>query len=298
MKNNYKFIFLIMFITSSINAQNLLEKLDKEFNVEEIDEIATFKTTRIGLSHSIETRKKGALQLSLYFRYWDTNAPSGQNFLADKVSTRYGLDYAFTDNFTLGIGYTNYDKLVDGYFKYQLLKQTKDSNKRWFSLTLVQTISHQELTSTIYDVYESVTTSENSYAFVTQALFARKFNPNLSLQITPSFIYRNKNNENDDPTSQFAIGIGGRHRLSKHTSFVSEYNYVLNSIDSIETYNTFLVGINWEVRNFIFQFHLTNARSFAEDLFLTKTTNNFNFRDPNLHFGFNTTYVIQTKRRK
>ena len=287
-----------MFITSSINAQNLLEKLDKEFNVEEIDEIATFKATRIGLSHSIETRKKGALQLSLHFRYWDTNAPSGQNFLADKVSTRYGLDYAFTDNFTLGIGYTNYDKLVDGYFKYQLLKQKKDSNKRWFSLTLVQTISHQELTNTIYDVYESATTSENSYAFVTQALFARKFNPNLSLQIAPSFIYRNKNNENDDPTSQFAIGIGGRHRLSKHTSFVSEYNYVLNSIDSIETYNTFMVGVNWEVRNFIFQFHLTNARSFAEDLFLTKTTNNFNFRDPNLHFGFNTTYIIQTKRRK
>jgi hypothetical protein len=33
-------------------------------------------------------------------------------------------------------------------------------------------------------------------------------------------------------------------------------------------------------------------------LFLTQTTNNFNFKDPNLHFGVNATYIIHTKKKK
>ena len=54
-----------MVLSSSINAQSLLDKLDKEFPEKPIYVIAAFKTTRIGLGHSIETRKKGALEISL-----------------------------------------------------------------------------------------------------------------------------------------------------------------------------------------------------------------------------------------
>ena len=46
------------------------------------------------------------------------------------------------------------------------------------------------------------------------------------------------------------------------------------------------------------QFHLTNVRNFAEDAFITQTANNFNFKDPNLHFGFNATFVLHTKKKK
>ena len=63
---------------SSINAQNLLDQLDQEFPDKPVYEIATFKTTRIGLGHSIETRKKGALEISLYNRYWNIPNFEGQ----------------------------------------------------------------------------------------------------------------------------------------------------------------------------------------------------------------------------
>ena len=299
MKNNYTHQFLlfafVLFI-SSVNAQSLLDKLNNEFSNTSFDEIATFKTTRLGLSHSIETRKKGALQLSLYFRYWDTPVATSQNFLADKVSTRYGLEYAFTDNFTFGFGYTNFDKITDGYLKYRLLKQNQDDKKGWLSMTLVQTLSHRKIENTNPNIYDS--SSENKYAFATQVLLARKFNPNLSLQIAPTFIHRESNSANNDPNNQFVIGFGGRHKITRHASIVSEYNYVVNPLKSIDTYNTFLFGVNWEVSDLMLQFHVTNARNFAEDTFLTQTTNNFNFKDPNLHFGVNATYIIHTKKKK
>lgn len=300
MKNNkiYLFLFvLFLLISSSLKAQNLLNKIHKEFDSISFDEIATFKTTRLGLGHSIETRKKGALQLSLYFRYWDTPTATSQNFLADVVSTRYGLDYALTDNFTFGLGYTNFDKIADSYFKYRILHQNQDRKKGWFSLTLVQTLSHRKVENANQNLYQP-STSENKYAFATQALFARKFNSNLSLQIAPTFVYRKGSTTNNDPNTQFAIGFGGRHKITEHTSIVSEYNYVINPIQSIETYNTFLFGVNWEVSDLMLQFHLTNARNFAEDTFITQTTNNFNFKDPNLHFGVNATYIIHTKKKK
>ena len=296
MKNKYIInFFILLFIgVSNVNAQSLLDKLDKEFPDIPVYKIATFKTTRIGIGHSIETRKKGALEISLYNRYWNIPNFEGQRFLADEVSTRYGLDYAFTDNFTIGLGYTNHDKVFDGLLKYKILKQQKESKKMPFSFTFVQGFSKRESTSsTLYN-----TTKQNKYAFTSQALFARKINTNLSVQITPTFIHRKSSSSDNTSNNQFAIGFGGRHKIGGHASIVSEYYYVSNPLKSIKTYNVFLVGINWELSHLMLQFHATNARSFVEDTFITQTTNNFNTKDGNFHFGFNATFVLHTKKKK
>jgi hypothetical protein len=287
--------FLVL--NSSINAQSLLDKLDKEFPTKPVYEIATFKTTRIGLGHSIETRKKGALEISLYNRYWNIPNFDGQRFLADKISTRYGLDYSFSDNLTLGLGYTNYDKISDGFAKYKLLKQRQNSKKGLVSITLVQGFSHRSIENTSSNIY-TPTSSSDKFAFTSQVLVARKFNSNFSLQITPTFIYREASSLTDDPNNQFAVGFGGRHKIGGHASIVSEYFYVANPLKSIQTYNVFMVGVNWELSHLLLQFQVTNARNFAEDTFITQTRNNFNAEDGNFHFGFNATFVLHTKKKK
>tara|TARA_B100000787_G_scaffold170067_1_gene163795 strand:+ start:14897 stop:15802 length:906 start_codon:yes stop_codon:yes gene_type:complete len=286
-----------MVLSSSINAQSLLEKLDKEFPEKPIYVIAAFKTTRIGLGHSIETRKKGALEISLYNRYWNIPNFEGQRFLADVVSTRYGLDYSFSDNFTFGLGYTNHDKITDGFVKHKLLKQRKNSKKRFISITLVQGFSHRNSENTNEDIYEPITSS-NKYAFTSQVLIARKINSELSLQISPTFIHKEASSLNSDPNNQFAIGFGGRHKIGSHASIVSEYFYVANPLKSVQTYNAFMVGVNWELSHLLLQFQVTNARNFVEDTFISQTKNNFNAKDGNFHFGFNATFVLQTKKKK
>jgi len=292
------FVFVFVLVYHSTNAQDLLDKLNKEFQDKPVYEIATFKTTRIGLGHSIETRKKGALEISLYNRYWNIPNFEGQRFLADVVSTRFGLDYAFSDNFTLGLGYTNHDEIFDGFIKYKLINQKKGSQKTPISITLFQGFSHRKLSNEYSDLYSVInTTSSDKYAFTSQVLIARKFNRNLSLQVTPTFIHRTADSQNNDPQSHFAVGLGGRHKISQHAAIVSEYYYVANPIESVDTYNVFMVGVNWELSHLMLQFHMTNARSFPEDTFITQTTNNFNAKDGNFHFGFNATFVLHTKKR-
>ena len=297
-KNNTIYItILVLTFCFKSNAQGLLEKLDNEFPNKPVYEIATFKTTRIGLGHSIETRKKGALEISLYNRYWNIPNFEGQRFLADVVSTRYGLDYAFSNNFTLGLGYTNHDKITDGFLKYKLLKQRKNSKKGWVSVTLLQAISQRKVENTSDNIYQQ-TSSSNKYAFTSQILIGKKINTEFSLQVAPTFIHREENPLTNDPNNQFAVAFGGRHKISNHASIVSEYFYVANPLKSVDTYNVFMVGVNWELSHLLLQFHMTNARNFAEDTFITQTRNNFNAKDGNFHFGFNATWVLQTKKRK
>lgn len=296
-KNTFLLLFCTFFIFFTIDAQDLLNKLDKEFTNSPLFEIATFKTTRIGLGQSIETRKKGALEISLYNRYWDKPNTQSQRFLADEVNIRYGLAYSFSDNFTFGFGYSNFDKISDTYVKYRLVKQKINSKKSPISITLLQSISHRVSDNANANFYGSATSSAK-YAFATQALIARKFSPELSFQVSPTFIYRAASNNFDDTKTHFAIGFGGRQKIAAHTSIVSEYFYVANPVKSVNTFNSFLIGLNWEVSDLMLQFHLTNARNFAEDTFITQTTNNFNFKDPNLHFGFNATFILHTKKKK
>ncbi|PQJ78368.1 DUF5777 family beta-barrel protein [Polaribacter porphyrae] len=302
MKNSIKkqllaLLFIVAY-SSSINAQDLLDKLNNELTNKPLYEIATFKTTRIGLGHSIETRKKGALEISLYNRYWNIPNFAGQRFLADVVSTRYGLDYAFSDNFTFGLGYTNHDKITDGFLKYKLFKQRKNSKKMPFSITLVQALSHRKLENANGNIYQQTSSSTDKYAFTSQVLIGKKINTELSLQVAPTFIHREENPLTNDPNNQFAVAFGGRHKIGNHAAIVSEYFYVTNPLKSVQTYNAFMVGVNWELSHLLLQFQITNARNFAEDTFITQTRNNFNAKDGNFHFGFNATWVLQTKKNK
>jgi hypothetical protein len=276
----------------------LLEKLNNEFPNKPVYEIATFKTTRIGLGHSIETRKKGALEISMYNRYWNLPTATSESFLADKVSTRFGLDYAFTDNFTIGLGYTNFDEISEGFLKYKLIKQQSGAKKGPFSITLFQGISHRKTESVGGTLYEPTTSSSDNYAFTSQVLIAKKINSKFSVQVSPTFIYRNKESFIDENNSQFAVGFGARHKISGHASIVSEYYYVTNPLKSVTSFAPFMVGVNWELSHLMLQFHVTNARNYAEDTFITQTTHNFNFKDPNLHFGFNATFVLHTSKKK
>ena len=297
-----KLLLTLLFFPSLLVSQDLLNQLDKEFPKTPVYEIAAFKTTRIGLGHSIETRKQGALEISLYNRFWNHKEGTTQRFLADEVSIRFGLDYAITDNFTIGAGYTNFDKITDGFLKYKFVKQVKDSKKSPFSMALLQTISHRNKEELpVYGQYGIPTSQGNTssvFSYTTQLLIARKFNTKFSAQLSPIFIGRNNSVFEGLPKNQYALGFGARYKVGGHVSIVSEYYQVFNPSKTVPTYNPFMIGVNWELSHLMLQFQMTNARNFADDTFITQTTNNFNFHDGNFHFGFNATFVLHLSKNK
>lgn len=301
MKNNKCFLvyfFMVMGFSMSINAQDLLDALEKEYPNTPQYEIATFKASRLSIGHSIETRKKGVLEIQAFNRYWNIPNFRGQSFIADKLGARIGLEYGISDRLTFGAGWSTLDRVYDGFFKYKLIRQRSDGKGSPISMTLFQNGSYRSERKSFGIDVNRFDEFSDKLAFTSQLLLARKFTPQFSAQISPTYIHRSSSTFAEDPNNQFAIGIGGRYKLGGHVSIVSEYYYVINPLKSINTYDAFSLGVNWELSDVMLQFQLTNTRAMVEDAFITQTPNNFNFKDGNFVFGFNAIFVLHLNQKK
>ncbi|MGV6832084.1 MAG: DUF5777 family beta-barrel protein [bacterium] len=282
-------IFSFALTFSSISSQSLLDKITPEESELTKYELSTFKGTRISIGHSVETRKKNSLELSFMSRYWNTRQETSNSFIADRMCSRFGIDYGISDNLTIGFGAGAPNGLFDSYLKYRLVKQTVEKGNP-FCITLVQAGTYR--TRSIGGI-EQRSNFYDKLAFTSQILIARKFTRNFSFQISPSFVHRTSSNFGIDDHNHFAIGFSPRYKVSNHVSIVSEYYYTLNPLKSIDTYNAFVLGVNWELSDLLLQFKMTNYQIFTEDAFITQTPQNFNFRNGNFFFGFHATYHIQ-----
>lgn len=288
-KNTFVFVVALiggMYISSS---QSLLEKLEAESSKELLYTLATFKSTRISIGHSVETRKKNVLEVSAMTRYWNLPKETSRAFVADKMSARFGIDYGISDRLTYGFGFSTLNGIFDNFLKYRLIRQ-HDNGPNKLSITLFQSMTH-----TGKKTYNPVGGDgfNNRLAFTTQILLARKFTRNFSLQLSPTLIKRNTATSPLDDKNQFALGFGGRYKVGNHVSIVSEYYYVTNPLKSSKTYGAFSLGTNWELSDLLLQFKLTNTGHFVEDTFITQTKRNFSFRDGHLYFGFHATFFLQ-----
>jgi hypothetical protein len=139
-------------------------------------------------------------------------------------------------------------------------------------------------------------------AYNAQLFIARKFSPNLSLQIMPTFIHRNAVNQAVEENDQIALGIGGRLKVTHSIALTSEYYYRLSAPDNDllpsgqKLYNSIGFGIDIETGGHVFQLIMTNATGLTERAFVTETTGDF--FDGDIRFGFNVSRGFQLGGRK
>lgn len=215
--------FLLFGLTaaSPILAQDdLLNMMDaKPAEAEPVK--ATFKTTRIINGQSIEQMAKRHLDFRINHRFGYVNSGYKQFWGLDYARVRLSLEYGITDRLMVGIGHNNVGtKAIDEFVKYKLLRQTT-SGSMPVSVSLFASAAHA-LTQSYKDQ-----SAVNRMAYCYQVLLARKFTDALSIQITPTMIHRNEvaDGLNNDI---FALGIGGRIKLTRRTSFNVEYFYLLD----------------------------------------------------------------------
>lgn len=288
-------LLILVFVVNSLFAQKgLLEILEDERGNNPQYTMATFKTTRISYAHSIETRKKGILEVMVTNRFWNTPSQYSQSFGADKMNSRIALEYGISDRLSTGFGGSTWDGLFDLYLKYRLVRQRDDTKGFPISITMFQNASYNSNAYTNPYIDDGF---GNRLSYTSQALIARKFTSDFSFQLAPTFVHKGFRISEEDPQNHFALGLGGRYKLGGHFSLVSEYYAVFNPIKTSDSYGPFSVGVNWELGDVMLQFMLTNASHIVEDAFITGTRYNFNFKDPNLNFGFTATYVIHFNRK-
>lgn len=309
MKKNLLIIFICTFAHSHICTfaqDDLMNMIDSGTPSKE-PVIATFKTTRIINAHSIETVKKKTLDVRITHRFGNM-ADSFAN-----IHTGYGLyqiqdiriafEYGITNELTIGLGKSKFNWIepVDGYLKYRLLQQTTD-NKIPIALTIVSTAAVAGVKA------NTDSTSEFSYpdkfvsrlSYVTQILVARKFGNVLSLELIPTYVYRNYVGY-DDKNGFFSIGIGGRLRISKSASIIADYFYIPNNHRKVFIPNTYsqsfykyfnplAVGLELETGGHVFHITFTNSTGIIENAYLPYTMSSW--LKGEFRWGFNISRVF------
>jgi hypothetical protein len=215
-------------------------------------------------------------------------------FGLDDAYVRLGLDYGITDRLSASIGRNSVDKTVDGYLKFKLLRQQKGAHAVPVTITALAGTAYKS--SPRKEDLPAGFTGVDRLAYVGQLLIARKFTPRLSLQLMPTIVHKNAVDRVRENNDQFAIGVGGRYKITRSVAFTSEYYYRTGVPDANESYNTLGFGIDIETGGHVFQLVFTNTRGLTERSFITETEGDF--ADGDIHFGFNVTRTFQLRGKK
>ncbi|MBC8109695.1 MAG: hypothetical protein H7Y04_01400, partial [Verrucomicrobia bacterium] len=265
MKKTLLLLFLLSLGFLPANAQdNLLDSLEANTPAKADLISATFKGTRLINGHTIETPASGVLQFMILHRFGALNSGIYELFGLDIANIRLGFDYGINSRLAIGIGRSGGDKTLDGYVKYKFLRQY-DRMPVSLTFALASTYNFRR-----YDASNSRTDLQR-LTYTYQALIARKFSQRFSLQLSPTWIYRNLTEFTGEERNVLALGIGGRFKLTKRLALTSEYYYVLPDQIASQFTNVLSVGVDIETGGHVFQLHLTNGQRMVEPLFIAQT---------------------------
>jgi hypothetical protein len=284
------YIILISVSVYNLHAQeDLLELADNQMPEDSSFVAATFKGTRLINGHSIETRKRGVLDVIISHRFGRLNSGAYELFGLDESNVRLGVDYGISDRLNAGIGRNSFEKTFDGFLKYKFFWQQEGSIRNMpvsvvaFSSMALKTLRSGDPSGEL-DLNERLT-------YTYQFIVAKKFSPAFSLQVSPTMVHRNAVLAEQDLHDIFALGAGGRIKLTKRLSLNAEYYYQFNRVENSTIQDAFAIGFDIETGGHVFQLHFTNSRAMIEKGFITETTGDF--LDGDVHIGFNISRTFQ-----
>ena len=289
-------LILFFLFTGGLHSQDDLLDLLNQDSVPEINyATATFKSTRIMNGHSVEKMPSGQLDFRISHRFGMLNSGPYEFFGLDQSNVHFGLNYGITDWFMLGIGRGTYEKTFDAFAKFTCLRQSSGARVMPVSVSILTSVA-------LKSVKWSDPARENYFSsrlsYVGQVLIARKISQGLSVQISPSYVHRNLVPTELDPNDLYAVGAGGRIKLTRRISFNAEYYYMVNPKTrmSQKIYDPLSLGFDIETGGHVFQLIFTNSLAMIEKGFIGETTGNWLKGD--VHFGFNISRVFTLKENK
>lgn len=251
----------------------------------------TFKGTHIINMQSVEQPAKKELSFIMMHRFGKLNDGAYNFFGLDQAEIRLAFDYGLTDRLTVGIGRSSLDKAFDASLKLKVIQQAEGAGKVPFSLSYFGSIVYPTLK------YEDkpYLTARLRTIYTNQLLIARKFNSNLSLQLSPTWLHYNLVATKADKNDLFALAMGGRMKFNKRMSINAEYNLLPSSqIVSSSLKNSLSLGWDIETGGHVFQLVFSNSAGMVDPYFMSKTSGTWGNGD--IYFGFNISRIFSFKK--
>ena len=273
----------LLALAPAAHAQgDLLGQLEQETADPQKREVvaATFKGTHIINSQSVETPGKGTLAFLIQHRFGTLNSGPYEFFGLDRAVLRLSFEYGLTKRLAVGVGRSSQEKTFDGFLKYRAIQQTTGARAMPVSVTLFASSSVTSLR--FNNPTDRNLSSRVTYAY--QALIARKFSPELSVQLMPTLIHRNYVATEAAENDVYALGGALRQKITKRTALTADYYYLFPGYTARTFRNALGLGVDIETGGHIFQLHVTNSLGMTEKFFVPETTGRFFAGD--LYFGF------------
>jgi len=270
---------------------------------------ATFKGTHLVNARTNETIKKKEIDFRVSHRFGDIAGEYGgeKSFFGLENSTdiKISFDYGITDRLTAGIsrakGATAIRQLYEGSLKYKVLEQT-ENNSMPISLTAFSSavVSSMKSNSKI-NTPDHFDGFSDRMAYTGQLIIARKFSDRFSLMLIPTFVHTNyviSSDQND----MWAMGVGGRLKITKRMSLIVDYFKTFRGSKSIaefkakglKFYNPLGIGLEFETGGHVFDFNFTNSTALLENQFIPYTTTSWLMGQ--FRWGFNISRIFSLSK--
>ncbi|WP_333809938.1 DUF5777 family beta-barrel protein [Flavobacterium sp.] len=293
-KNYIKILSLFIFPYAFYAQDDLLNEIDSVPKNQKVE--SAFKSLKIVNLESTKLAAKGDFYFIVAHRFGFVENGFDDFFGLDNANTQLKFLYGVNDWLTVHVSRSGFQETYDLAGKYRLFSQGEND----FPVTIVGFNSiaiNTELKEKDYPKLKF----ENRLSYVTQLLISRKFSEKLSLELAPTIFHENtlrdildENNmvisPNPQDNTQYAIGLGGRYKLTKRWSFNIDYAAHLNRASESIYKNPLSIGFDLETGGHVFQMHFTNATAMHETGYLGQTVGDWTKGE--FGFGFNLVRVF------
>ena len=278
----YLLVLYSLLFAQTISAQDdLLSQIDTTDTNSQV--VAAFKAVKIVNLESTKLLGKKDLFFVVAHRFASVKEGFEGFFGLDNAVTQIKFIYGLTDK--ISVGAARSEQAYDFSAKYLIVAQQKDRSA--FTIVGFHSIGfNNQLKESNYPKMSF----NNRLIYVNQLLVSRKFSDKFSLELAPTYFHENFVVDDDQSNSQFALGMGGRYKISKRVSINADYVPHLNRSSSSPFRNPLSVGVDIETGGHVFQMHFTNSQGIHESGFLGNTAGDWGKGE--IFFGFNLVRVF------
>lgn len=289
-------LLLFLFPIVLFSQDDLLDELENDAVIDQTV-TAAFKGLKVVNFESTKLASKKDLYFVVSHRFGTVKNGFDDLFGLDNAVTQLKFIYGVNDWLNIGAARSSLLKKYGVHAKYRVLRQVDGGfpfNIVGYNLVTVNTALDKNLLPKLE--------FSDRLTYTTQAIISRKVSEKLSLLAAPTFIHENlatrstQTDENgvtsvfDEDNNQFAVGIGGRYKLTTRWSINADYGIHLNRNSNSSFRNPLSIGVDLETGGHVFQMHFTNAQAMFEEGYIIQGQGDWG--DGDFFFGFNLSRVF------
>lgn len=265
----------------------------------------TFNGMRLINVNTTKTLEKGKLDFLITHRFGNISGGFHSLWGFDNAANiRLAFNYGITDKLMVGVGRSKVREHIDGFVRYRFIEQKEKGVP--VSVAFQGNTAFSPMKSLVLyseSVSEDPPTDfqkwEHRLSYTSQLIVGTKLSPYLSLELAPTFVYRNyvpsvrlSNGEViSDENELFSLGAGAKVQVSHTVSIVLDYFHTFSNYrkkieeDGLGSYYPPIgIGVELKTGGHIFFLNFTNSVGIIENDIIPYTHSSWEEGD--IKFGF------------